>query len=1202
MKFVLRFFLVIAGVYVLFIGGLSYVFHNVDRFHQEIESLASNYLGQTVSIGEIDTIWSGKRLGFYLGDIEVEDRLKPEVKFAQIKHIAAEFKLSSIFLLWPQFSNLTVERPRFMLESFTDGSFRFIGKRYQPSSGQQRRSMLMFSWLLNHKRADIHDGEFLWKHREGKQTSVEKFSAQYRQNKGVRTLYAVGQKDNQALGLSAELKGNVLWGEDWDAQANLLEGENVYTLNDKVFELLVDNAKGSIKSKEFKAQRLADIANIFGRGTKLHRWLSESKLSGVLADIEFDFSGSLTTLDTWQFKAKAQQVSWQATSEAPGLNGLNTEFLVNNEQGALVFSTQDAEFNWPKYFSKPIPVNQFSGNVVLENLSRNIDVKFENIKIDVPNLSLENTQAKFSKKTIGLPFLELKSDISTDDLLQIERFFPIQTHPDFRDWWEGAIGKSIDVAGQVTFNGFLDKVEFQSGRSILNATLKANKAYLDFGFEKDWPIFKAKSVDINVNNMDISFATDEGTVGDVQAIQPRAKLINLSSKKRELHIDGDIRGELASLVDFLQDGPLIPLAIKEARSPQQIRINKVSGKFLSKLNVVVPFAKILDTKVTGSGSVANGKFTVGELLTVNNVKGGINYTEKTVDGKNISALIFGGKTKVNVETLSPGAPPKIRINAVGNAQVEKMQQLISPQLASRFSGSSPWTGFIDIGPKGVQLGIESKLEGTKVDFPQPFAKQAETSEPLSIKFQAGQGAETQLQLNSELFSLQLQSQNQKNLFDRGLFLSGKFSKSEASEDKAIEPKLPKEGISIYANSLNSNLDDWLDVIKEMASIESEQSDKASFVERLRVIDVKPEKLTIFDKNLGQTNFRATSNNGLEWTVKVDGKYANGTGTLKPFASTPSYEFAFDRLHWPSKKELEVRGVFVPDGLIEEATGKPNAYPDVLLQARNFRIFDRDFGSLKFKASANDTAWEFQEILLESSGVEIKGTGEWFDDGSQYGMTKGSFDISSDVGGQMLKGLGFGGFLKGGNIKMKSSLFWRGAPSHFEVDRLNGDYSLDVTKGSFPKVDADSGRLLGLLNINALSRRLRLDFGDVFGKGLVFDQMKTSGILNEGDLVLKEFFIFSPSAYIEALGKVGLGREDYDLQMLVSPQLGGNVALLTALTNPAAGAFVWLVDRIFKNKLNKVIVYTYDVTGPWETPKVKRIVQQGSNIEPFDSGN
>ena len=263
-----------------------------------------------------------------------------------------------------------------------------------------------------------------------------------------------------------------------------------------------------------------------------------------------------------------------------------------------------------------------------------------------------------------------------------------------------------------------------------------------------------------------------------------------------------------------------------------------------------------------------------------------------------------------------------------------------------------------------------------------------------------------------------------------------------------------------------------------------------------------------------------------------------------------------------------------------------------LLANRLRIADQNFERLSFKASPSEDAWNFEELILESAGVEIKGSGKWFDDGTRFGMTKLDFDVASEVGGQALTDLGFGGFLKDGKIELTSNVNWRGAPAHFSLDRLNGDYSLNVLKGSFPTISSNSGRLLGLLNINALSRRLRLDFGDVFGEGLAFDQMRTKGIFNEGDIVLKEFFIFAPSVYVEALGNVKLAKEEYDLQMLVSPQLGGNVALLTALSNPAAGAVVWLVDQIFDNPLSKFIVYRYDITGPWNKPIVNR--EQGNN--------
>jgi len=164
--------------------------------------------------------------------------------------------------------------------------------------------------------------------------------------------------------------------------------------------------------------------------------------------------------------------------------------------------------------------------------------------------------------------------------------------------------------------------------------------------------------------------------------------------------------------------------------------------------------------------------------------------------------------------------------------------------------------------------------------------------------------------------------------------------------------------------------------------------------------------------------------------------------------------------------------------------------------------------------------------------------------------------------------------------------------------MKGNYRLKIEDGVFPKVNADKGRIFGLLNINTLSRRLRLDFGDIFGTGLAFDTLESSGSINDGDIQIGKFFIYSPSVFVESQGKVNFKDESYDLEMKVSPQLGGNIALLTALSNPAAGAVVWVVDKLFKGKLNQVVVYSYDIEGDWDNPSIERTSNQ-NNAEPVN---
>ncbi len=1188
MKFVCRFFLIIFGLYALIIGGLSYVFHNVDYFHKEIESALSSYLGQSVKITEMDTVWAGTHLGFYLGNIVVEDRLNPTVKYAQVDHVAAKFKLSSIFLLWPKFSDLTIEKPQITLESFTDGSFRFFGKRYRPSTGQQRRSMLFVSWLMNHQRADIHDGEFLWKHREGKETLIEKFSAQYRFVDEIRTFVAVSQNGKNAIGLSGSLTGNALWSERWDAKATLLAGPDVSNLSNPGFNVTVNQGQGVISSKAFKVQRLADVVNILGQGTTLERWLSESKLSGKLYDINFDFEGSLRALKKWQFTAKGKQISWQATEIAPGYNNLSAIFRVNQQEGVLAFSSQNSTLSWPKNFLTGIPVKHFSGEITMLHQDNAWDVKFEHVDVDSLGVTAENAEARLTKTGLAPPFLVLKSEVGISSINALEQFFPKQTNQQFRDWWKDAMHVDMSAQGAVNFTGSLVLDEIRSGKSGFKANFLAENVDLDYGFERAWPKFQAQQVKMTFENKDMFFATDSGLVGDVNAVEPKVKIVDIFTSSRQLVIDSAINGKLSSVVDFLQDGPFTSQS--KEQSTQAIRINTLSGEFDSQLNVTIPLSRLRAAKVAGSGVVKDGSIMVGDLFPIEGVNGQITYTESTVEGVDLVGQMFGGQTNANVKTLQPGSPPKVRISADGIAHAEKMSQLISAPLASQFEGSSAWKGFIDIDSSGVSLSLESNLTGTTVKFPKPYAKKADEERSLVASFKAGRNINSQLNISADQLEIQLESlPKQRSLLSKGVILAGDFS-SQDLEGIRTPNNLPSEGIHIYSRGIHVNFDDWLDNIKAMASTPNQQVSDTNFVDSLRLLDVQPVALEIFGKHLGRTGFKANSSNGRVWSADIQGEYANGVGTLKPFTIIPSYNFVFDRLHWPSKKELLEKGIVYEEDTPDEDLGEPNSYPDVSLRARNFRIFDRDFGSLSFKASASSTAWEFQEIVLESSGIVMRGQGEWFDDGSQHGMTKTSFEVASQVGGKMLSDLGFGDFLAGGEIQVVLDLLWRGAPSHFDFNRLNGEYFLDITRGSFPKVDADKGRLFGLLNLNAVSRRLRLDFADVFGKGLAFDQMKSGGLISDGDIIIKDFFIFSPSVYIEALGKVGLANENYDLQMLVSPQLGGNVALLTALSNPAAGAFVWLVDRIFKNQLNKVIVYTYDVTGPWEQPEVTRIIK------------
>ena len=68
------------------------------------------------------------------------------------------------------------------------------------------------------------------------------------------------------------------------------------------------------------------------------------------------------------------------------------------------------------------------------------------------------------------------------------------------------------------------------------------------------------------------------------------------------------------------------------------------------------------------------------------------------------------------------------------------------------------------------------------------------------------------------------------------------------------------------------------------------------------------------------------------------------------------------------------------------------------------------------------------------------------------------------------------------------------------------------------------------------------------------------------------------------------KEDYDMELIIAPDLGGNLTLLSALANPAAGAVVFVMQKLFKKQLAKMVYYKYQVSGSWDNPHVVKLRQ------------
>ena len=191
-------------------------------------------------------------------------------------------------------------------------------------------------------------------------------------------------------------------------------------------------------------------------------------------------------------------------------------------------------------------------------------------------------------------------------------------------------------------------------------------------------------------------------------------------------------------------------------------------------------------------------------------------------------------------------------------------------------------------------------------------------------------------------------------------------------------------------------------------------------------------------------------------------------------------------------------------------------------------------------------------------------------------------------------------MRGGRAHLQGMLTWNGEPTAIDYASLSGDVQMQAEDGQFLEVDPGLGKLISLMNLQALPRRVALDFRDVFSKGFQFDRISSSSHVERGVMSLHDFRMRGSAAQVEMGGTVDLARETQDLKVRIIPSLGDSAAAALAFFNPLLIFPAAVAQRILKDPLGHIFSFEYAVTGTWVNPSVKRTNVDVRTVAPNDS--
>lgn len=235
-------------------------------------------------------------------------------------------------------------------------------------------------------------------------------------------------------------------------------------------------------------------------------------------------------------------------------------------------------------------------------------------------------------------------------------------------------------------------------------------------------------------------------------------------------------------------------------------------------------------------------------------------------------------------------------------------------------------------------------------------------------------------------------------------------------------------------------------------------------------------------------------------------------------------------------------------------------------------------------------WKMDRLSVSGEGFTVDGQGEWRGDSdSERGRSQLQLTIKSSDVSQMFKTFGLTSMMSRGEGTVTASLAWDGFLSDLSLESLSGKAKLAIKDGTIEEVDAGAGKLIGLFSLQAIPKRLMLDFSDIGGKGFKFSQIEGDFYLRDGNATTDNLTVESTVAEILVTGRTGYSARDYDQMVNVVPHVSGTTTVISALAfGPQVAAAVLILQNIFKRGVDKATLTQYRVTGSWDSPLVEKV--------------
>ena len=375
---------------------------------------------------------------------------------------------------------------------------------------------------------------------------------------------------------------------------------------------------------------------------------------------------------------------------------------------------------------------------------------------------------------------------------------------------------------------------------------------------------------------------------------------------------------------------------------------------------------------------------------------------------------------------------------------------------------------------------------------------------------------------------------------------------------------------MYGTLATLDADRWIELFKGEAALRAEGSGPVS-------LDLRIGRLDAYGKRVHNVSLRA-GGDAKGWSAALKADELAGDVTF----TTEKGGALFARLSHLDFPEDSADGATA-----QAAPRQPADVPAVDAVIERFTYGGKELGHVEFLAHREDEAWRFEKLRVVNPEGTLNARGLWKSGSPSQSSLE--FELESGDTGGLLARVGYPEHVKGGRAKFVGSLTWQGPLLSLDIPTLSGQLELQAQDGQFLEVEPGIGKLISLMSLQALPRRIVLDFRDVFSKGFQFDRINARARVDKGVMGIQEFRMRGSAADVQMSGSADLVHEVQDLKVRVVPSLGDTASTaVAAIINPVAGAAALIAQRALKDPIGRIFAFDYGITGSWSDPKVEKL--------------